>query len=283
MPQIVIFTDIDNTLIQSHIIKNNKIIHEKNYGNIKSIIEKLNEKKIPLILCSSKTRMEQIKIRKECSISDPFIVENGGALYIPENYFTCNNFDFVNNKDIKIKKIQNFHVIEFGKSFLHISRMLNEIRKEFNIDFKVFHDYTENELVKKIGIPIDDVKLMLNREYGETILEINENYVERMVKICKDYDLNMIKGSLYYTVSSLHDKGKAVSILKKIFQTNTAENFDFVAIGDAMNDLPMLINVDHPFLVRNSHNQYANIQLANLKKADGVGPFGWEEIVRQYL
>ena len=64
MPQIVIFTDIDNTLIQSHVIQNNKIIHKKNYGNIKSIINKLNEKKIPLILCSSKTMAEQIKLEK---------------------------------------------------------------------------------------------------------------------------------------------------------------------------------------------------------------------------
>ena len=283
MPQIIIFTDIDNTLIQSHVIENNMIIHKKNYGNIKYIINKLNEKKIPLILCSSKTKAEQIKIRKDCSISDPFIVENGGAIYIPEDYFNSKIFDSIINTDIKIKKIQNFHVLEIGQSFSNISKTLNKIRKENNMDFKVFHDYSEIELVKKIGMSREDVKLMLNREYGETILEIDENHENKMIKSCKDYNLNMIKGSLYYTVSAMHDKGKAVSILKKIFQLNSKENIEFVAIGDAMNDLTMLKNVDHPFLVRNSHNQYANIRLTNLKKAEGVGPFGWEEIVLKFL
>ena len=47
----------------------------------------MKEKNIPLILTSAKTRLEQDKIRDDLGLSDPFIVENGGAIVIPQRLF----------------------------------------------------------------------------------------------------------------------------------------------------------------------------------------------------
>ena len=74
MPRYLIFSDIDNTLLQSYIIKDGEIYHTEDYGEIKEIVQKLRKNNIPLVLCSSKTRVEQEKIRKYLEIEDPFIV-----------------------------------------------------------------------------------------------------------------------------------------------------------------------------------------------------------------
>ena len=75
----VVFTDIDGTLID---------INTAHYGKkTKGLISSLKEKNIPLILASAKTWLEQNKIREDLGLFDPFIVENGGAIVIPKDYF----------------------------------------------------------------------------------------------------------------------------------------------------------------------------------------------------
>ncbi len=50
-------------------------------------IRNLQSLDIPIVFCSSKTRAEQQVYREELGINAPFIVENGGAVYIPKDYF----------------------------------------------------------------------------------------------------------------------------------------------------------------------------------------------------
>lgn len=70
----VIFTDLDNTLLDSRY----------SYEDAKDVLEILKEKEIPIVFCSAKTKYEQEVIRKKIGIKDPFIVEDGSAIYIPK-------------------------------------------------------------------------------------------------------------------------------------------------------------------------------------------------------
>ena len=66
-----VVTDIDGTLM------------DENY-DLKPALETINWLKdnyIPLIPCTSKTASEVRLLRSQINIRDPFIVENGGAIY----------------------------------------------------------------------------------------------------------------------------------------------------------------------------------------------------------
>ena len=179
MPRYLIFSDIDNTLLQSYIIKDGEIYHTEDYGEIKEIVQKLRKKNIPLVLCSSKTRVEQEKIRKYLEIEDPFIVENGGAIYIPENYFPID----LEELGLSINRINENLVIELGKSYNRIIETLQEIREIFHIEFIAVHDLSLQQLAQKVGITINDAKLMASREYSETVLEFNNiNELDKLKK-----------------------------------------------------------------------------------------------------
>ena len=56
--------------------------------NTRRLIDLLKEKNIPLILTSAKTRLEQNMVRKDLGLTDPYIIENGGAVVIPKGYFS---------------------------------------------------------------------------------------------------------------------------------------------------------------------------------------------------
>src|SRR5215208_2622744 len=263
MPRYLIFSDIDNTLLQSYIIKDGEIYHTEDYGEIKEIVQKLRKKNIPLVLCSSKTRVEQEKIRKYLEIEDPFIVENGGAIYIPENYFPID----LEELGLSINRINENLVIELGKSYNRIIETLQEIREIFHIEFIAVHDLSLQQLAQKVGITINDAKLMASREYSETVLEFNNiNELDKLKKILNVRGLRILQGTRYNTISSLHDKGSAISILKKLYAIKFEnEKIESIGIGDAVNDIPMFENVDKPFLVRNIQNGYTPMKINNIK------------------
>jgi predicted mannosyl-3-phosphoglycerate phosphatase (HAD superfamily) len=68
--QKIVFTDIDGTLID---------IYSGRFDGSDLLVRKFSRMGIPVILCSAKTRSEQEYIRNKLGLSDPFIIENGGA------------------------------------------------------------------------------------------------------------------------------------------------------------------------------------------------------------
>ncbi|HLF86164.1 MAG TPA: HAD hydrolase family protein, partial [Nitrospiria bacterium] len=71
-------TDLDGTLL-----------HPKTYSfdAARPALTLIKERRIPLILCSSKTRGEIELYRKWLGNQHPFISENGGGIFIPRGYF----------------------------------------------------------------------------------------------------------------------------------------------------------------------------------------------------
>jgi hypothetical protein len=51
------------------------------------LLLELQGRLVPVILVSNKTRVEIEFCRKRMELTDPFIVENGGAIFIPKGYF----------------------------------------------------------------------------------------------------------------------------------------------------------------------------------------------------
>jgi len=77
MPSFVVFTDIDGTIVDENY----------SYKGALPALKLLKRKKIPLVFCTSKTRAEIEVYRDELGIKDPFISENGGAIFIPVGIF----------------------------------------------------------------------------------------------------------------------------------------------------------------------------------------------------
>lgn len=122
--QIIIFTDLDGTLLD-----------EDTYSFKKAItgLKRLKEKNIPLIFCTSKTRAEIEFYRKKLHNNHPFISENGGGIFIPKCYFTHGNR-------------KGYSIIRFGEDYSKIIRVIKEIKKKYNI--KCFYEMSAEELAK---------------------------------------------------------------------------------------------------------------------------------------
>ena len=263
MLQKVVFTDIDGTLID--------LISGK-YGESDKLIYTLRENNVPIVLCSAKTFAEQNKIRDDLGLMDPFIVENGGAIIIPKNYFDF-QFDIEQNR---IKEEQGYIIIELGESTREIRTKLAEIKKKLKIEFKGVADVSIEELSRLATMPIDYAKRMSEREYGETILQIKKSDIPTFTTSIEKMGIKVIHGGRFFDVTIGTDKGKAVSILINLFRKKYRNQIKFFGVGDSANDASMLKLMDVPMVVQKPDSSWSELEIKNVIRLKGIGPEGWK-------
>ena len=258
----VIFTDLDGTLLDPVTYS---------YHQAMDAVELLHRKEIPLIFCSAKTRAEQEVYRRELGIIDPFIVENGGAIFIPENCFSS---PFEHHKTT-----QGYMVIELGTPYEEIREALKGIERETGITIKGFGDMSGEEVAKDSGLTLEFASLAKQREYSETFkIEGDKQRRNLALNKIQEAGLNYTHGGRYYDAMKGNDKGKATRILTRLFEQKFG-GVETIGIGDSQNDLPMLAAVDIPVLVQKPNKLWEEIDLANVHKVPGIGPEGWKKTI----
>jgi len=251
----IIFTDLDGTLL------------DENYSSEDAlpVLNVLKKKKIPIILCSAKTRTEQEVIRNKLGTIHPFIVENGSAIYIPKGYFEKRSGDIVDG----------YEVIVLGERSEKVTKEIEGLREKYLI--KGYYNMTDDEVAKVTGLSLEDAKHAKNREFGETVVKADKN---ALVELAKKF--NVVPGGRFIQVFGKGaDKGKAVRILSDLYRRQG--DVTTVGIGNSYNDEPMLRAVDLPAIVRNPDGNLADLKIEKIYKADEIGPKGWVEVVRKLI
>jgi mannosyl-3-phosphoglycerate phosphatase len=264
-PKPIIFTDLDGTLLDRD---------SYSFAPALPALDLIKQKAIPLILTSSKTRAEMEFYKKQLEINHPFISENGGAVFIPKGYFS---FPFPYNRES-----DDYSVLEFGTYYPKIVEVLDSIKKETGIIVQGFSDLGEEELASLCGLSKKEAELSKKREYDEPfLLEGTEREVETVKSKIEEKGMKYTWGGRFHHILGNNDKGKAVTILRKLFE-NEYFSITTWGIGDSANDFPMLLAVDHPiFLKREEAEIPSTIQ--NLTVVDGAGPQSWNRAILSFI
>ena len=264
----IIFTDMDGTLID---------YHNYSFEGAQDALDLIKDSGIPLILTTSKTRVEVLRYIDMLGINDPFIVENGGGIYFPSLF-----------KGTPVEagtKSSNYREIVSGVKKDYILSIINEIRDDFNI--KLFSDFSDEELSRFAEMKIEDVRLSKMRDFTEPFM-FKENLSDsRFNDLCvyiKRYGLKILKGGRFFHLVGLdQDKGKAVMIVKKIIEDIMSEKPVTIGLGDSKNDYEMLKVVDIPVLIRKYDDTYEDMHIDGLTRSKLPGPAGFNETILNIL
>ena len=263
---LLVFTDLDGTLLDHHTYS---------FEPALPALNALKEKNIPLIICTSKTRAEIEKWRLELRTDHPFISENGGAVFIPKGYFS-HKFYFEREKN-------DYLVFELGTPYVQLKQSLNQIRRSLALKIKGFGDMSPEEVAELCGFSPQEAELAKKREYDEPFLLDKESSLKKILETASYSNLQVTRGGRFFHLLGENDKGKAFRLLTDIYRENT-EHIETIALGDSLNDLPMLRAADHPVLVQRPDGSYdPDVKLPYLNLAPGIGPTGWREAVFQLL
>jgi mannosyl-3-phosphoglycerate phosphatase len=226
----IIFTDIDGTILNT----------ENSCQETKPLIRNILRLGAAMVFCSSKTKAEIEFYRKELGVADPFISENGGAIFIPKDYFP---FTVPYSK-----QTCTYDVIELGAPHSEVKKKLSKVSSAIGVEIIGFGDMTGGELAKETGLPLTLAISAKNRDYDEPFRLVYGDE-KAMTKALETAGVTLTAGSRYFHVIGNTDKGKAVTVLKELFARRFGEIVTY-GVGDSRNDHPMLAVVDVPLLVR---------------------------------
>lgn len=265
----LIFSDLDGTLLDEDTYS---------FKEAKAAIDFLKSKNFPLILCSSKTRLEIEIYHEEMGLySYPFISENGGAIFIPKGTLNLTNFNF--------KFVNGYQTIEIGAPYEFIKKCFQKIKKDLKLNIKGFSEMEIEEIVSLTNLSPAQAKLAQRREYSEPFIYKDEpDKLPLLKKAINEFGLNLTRGGRFYTLMAGNDKGKAVQIVTKLYQQTFLDKVIVsIGLGDSLNDVPMLLHVDRPVIVKRKRGASLRCDFKNAYLTQASGPQGWAEAIFKIL
>lgn len=265
MPPWVVFTDLDGTLLS----------HEGyDWAPAQPALEALRARDIPLVFTSSKTRAEIELWRDRIGNRDPFVSENGGALWIPDRppWIVPDDAD----------RGEEPACVAFGTPIARVRRALAEIADELGLPLRGFGAMEEAEVAALTGLPEEQAARALVREFdepfvaGRPLTATEEVAIERAAHA---RGLRVTRGSRFHHLLGPHDKARAARRLLAALPAAPG-SVRTAGLGDGANDLELLAAVDRAIVVARpdgTHAQALRTALPGARFTHAPGPAGFAE------
>jgi mannosyl-3-phosphoglycerate phosphatase len=261
----IVFTDLDGSLLDES---------DYSFEEARPALNRIREQQVPLIFTTSKTRQEVEHLQAKMQIQEPFIVENGAAIFFPDNY-----------RGLRIDtgfRQKPYTVVQLGAPYGEIRRFIYSVRRNFKI--RGFGDLTVDDVVELSGLNAQQAACAKRREFTEPFLMEDVSAFAALEKVAEAKGFKITRGGRFFHLIGIRqDKGAAARITASIFSKNAGRRLVSIGLGDSANDIPMLQSVDIPVLIPRPNGLYLKVSLPNLRKASQPGSRGWNEIMLQLL
>ncbi len=261
----IVFTDLDGSLLD----------HETySFKASKPALELICKMQIPLIFATSKTRPEVEQLQMDMGISEPFIVENGAAVYFPNGYRRINIKEGVRQSA--------YMVIRLGEEYAEIRKFVESVKERFKI--RGFGDMSPEEIASLAGLSVTQAIQAKTREFTEPFVIEDMSVLLDLEDAAKTRGLKIAQGGRFsHLMGEGQDKGRAVEIVTAIISENMNDKVISIGIGDSANDIPMLKCVDIPVLIPHPDGRFEDFDIKHLMRAGYPGSKGWNQIMIDIL
>jgi mannosyl-3-phosphoglycerate phosphatase len=264
-PQILIFTDLDGTLLDDQTY---------DFSPALPALKIIHSQKIPLILVSSKTRSEIEFLRELMSFETPFIAENGGGIYFPTSFALPQDNPYV--------KVDRFHALYIGRPIKEVLERSRKLKDNFN--FKGFSEMSVKEIASLTGLTLEDALRASKREFDEPVLlddPLDDG--EIFCKKAAQHGLDCVYGGRFIHLFIGGNKGRAVEKVLDIYKQLKGATFS-IALGDSPNDISMLKVVDRAVVMQGRDGTHINgLTHPDLITLEENGPGAWNRVMLSIL
>jgi mannosyl-3-phosphoglycerate phosphatase len=261
----VVFTDLDGSLLDRDTYS---------FANARPALERIRAQRIPLVFASSKTRPEIERLQAEMGIREPFIVENGAAVFFPDGYRHWRVDGGIHQPP--------YTVIRLGATYRDIRRFVQAVPPDFN--FQGFGDLSAEDIGRLSGLSPLQAELAKQREFSEPFKMDESNRISDLRALAEASGFAITRGGrFHHLVRSGQDKGIAVRRTAAVVLRNMGPPLCTVGLGDSANDKAMLQSVDIPILIPHPDGSYEDLKLRGLRRARQPGSRGWNDMLLEVL
>ncbi len=261
----LIFTDLDGTLLD----------HETySWKKAEPALRLARRLDVPVIFCTSKTRAEIEVCRRRIGNREPFIAENGEAIFVPRGYFS--------RRPVQAKLSGKYYVIILGRPYRELREAIMKMQKN-GLKVRGFGDMTPREVMKLTGLSAGEARLAMKREFDEPFVMADGKQEAEVREFARKNKLRTTKGGrFYHLLGSSGGKGIAAGILSGLYDLDAGKPLVTAGLGDSENDFPLLRMVSVPYLLKRHDGSHASKSGAFIR-CDGRGPEGWNSAVLRFL
>jgi mannosyl-3-phosphoglycerate phosphatase len=261
----LVVTDLDGTLLDHHTY---------HFDPARPALDLLRRRGVPVIFCTSKTRAETEYWRQALDNNHPFIVENGGAIFVPSGYFP---------PPVAMPAPRGgYHVFEFGSPYAELAGVLRRASAESRCRVRGFAALSAEEVASLCGLDPDRARLAQQREYDEPFVILDEDRTGPLLRAIEAAGMRWTRGGRFYHLTGGNDKATAVRLLLGLYRTCNPD-VRTIGLGDGPNDAPFLNIVDTAFLVRSPLLDRLQAAVPAGIPTTLPGPRGWNEAVLNVL
>jgi mannosyl-3-phosphoglycerate phosphatase len=264
-PPLLIFTDLDGTLLEAD---------SYSFAPAGSALERVSRLGIPLIPTTSKTLAEVAALSERLANPHPCIVENGGAICVPEGYPDLAG---------ESQRREGYRVYCQAPTYDRLRGLLLDLRRSGGFRFCGFGDMTDAQVAAGTGLSLAEAARARDRLCSEPLIwqDDDESLVRFRTRLrCEG--LVLTRGGRYWHVTGPWDKAGALVRLRDIYQGRERQDRPVtLALGDSPNDREMLAVADIAVVIRGKDGAAMNLEGARV--SDFPGPEGWGRMVHRVL
>jgi mannosyl-3-phosphoglycerate phosphatase len=262
---LVVFSDLDGTLLDHATYE---------LDAARPAIERLRDAGVPLVLCTSKTRAEVESVRDAIDNRHPFVVENGGGLYIPAGYFPFDIDD--------AEPRSGYWVVSLGDPYPDLVHALARAAADSGVGVRGFATMTDQEVADVTGMTIAEAHRARAREFDEPFTILDSSRANDLLAAIERQGKRWSRGGRFHHVTGPSDKAGAVRRLIALYRRQSRDT-QTIGLGDAPNDAGFLSVVDIPILLASPRLEYLRALVPRGQATTLTGPSGWNDAVLAVL
>lgn len=264
----LVATDLDGTLLDRQTY---------DFAPARPALDALRERSVPLVLVSSKTRAEMEPLADVIGATGPLVVENGSAVVAPKG---------------AVAAWPPWGRAEGDRAVLVLGvtrdRLLEElpiVASKAGVRVRPFAAMSVAEVAAFTGLPEAQAALAMRREYDEPFVvedrpRRDPDLDARLDRAARGRGLRVTHGGRVHHLTGPADKGQALRAVVHGWPGGVTG--DVVGLGDAANDLELLLAVERPILMPRPDGSVDPALAARLRgseRAPFPGPAGWSAAV----
>jgi predicted mannosyl-3-phosphoglycerate phosphatase (HAD superfamily) len=194
---------------------------------VDAFLVELNERGIPCVWVSNRSRSELDEPRRKLGHDAPFIAESGSGAYLPEDYFHL--------RPPKTLRLGRFTCIPVAEMQPAAREALEAIAEEAGVSVVTMNSLSPRELAQNMGLPQREAELCRMRDFSELFFfaGASEQKTSNFLRGAAEKGLSVHRHDAFWSLSVGGNEAHAIREISKLYDRALRARATRMGVGAA--------------------------------------------------